>query len=174
MPQFCYILSRDCTHRKNLCTAIAEKGSAKKFLHLKLHLCDAAGADGIDLGDHRKAGANAEQATDRQMLHGLRFDPFLGGDHQHHSSDATSPGEHVVNKQAVAGHIDKADSEWTAGGRHSLEKGEAEIDGDAAPLLFRQAIRIDTSESTNQRSLAVIDVTCRSDNHGLDGGVMLS
>src|SRR6202041_1447513 len=67
-----------------------------------------------------------------------------------------------------AGHIDEADSEWTSRRRGCLEEREAEINGDTAPLLFRQAIRIDTSKSTNQCSLAVIDMTRGADNHGLD------
>ena len=167
-PQWVNVLSRDCTHRENLCAAITEKTSLKEFLYLKLHLRCPAGADRIDLGDHRKARANAEQAADGEVLHGLRLYTFLGGDNQHHSSDASGPGEHVVNKQAVARHINEADSEWTSRGRGSIEEGEAEIDGYTAPLLFRQSIRIDTSKSTNQCSLAVIDMTRGADNHGLD------
>src|ERR1700684_911260 len=102
------------------------------------------------------------------MLNGLWLDPFLGGDHQPDNAHATSPGKHVMNKKAVAGYIDKTDSDGRTVRRHNIEEGEAKIDGDAAPLLFRQAIRIDTSECMNQRGLAVIDVTCRSDNQGLD------
>src|ERR1700679_1267182 len=123
-PQRVNILSRGCTHRENLCAAIAEKASAKKFLHLKLHLCRAAGADGIDLGDHGKAGAHAQQATDGEVLHGLRFYTFLRGNNQHQGSDAPGPGEHVVNKEAVAGHINEADSKRMSRGRGSLEEGE--------------------------------------------------
>src|ERR1700678_837321 len=89
-PQWVYILSRDCTHRENLCAAIAEKASTKKFLYLKFQFRGAAGDDGIDLGDHVKAGANAKQAADGKVLHGLRLYTFLGGDNQHHSSDASS------------------------------------------------------------------------------------
>src|ERR1700684_2396076 len=103
------------------------------------------------------------------MLNGLWLDPFLGGDHQPDNAHATSPGKHVVNKKAVAGDIDKADSDGRTVRRHNIEEGEAEIDGDATPLLFRQAIRIDTSECMDQRGLAVIDVACRSDNYGLGG-----
>src|ERR1700733_12095986 len=103
------------------------------------------------------------------MLYGLWLDPFLGGDHQHDSTNKASPGKHVVNEKAVAGDIDKADSDRRTVRRHDIEEGEAEIDGDATPLLFRQAIRIDTSECMDQRGLAVIDVACRSDNYGLGG-----
>ncbi len=129
---------------------------------------ESAGSDGIALGNDRQPSANAEQAADSQVLHCLWLDTFLGRDHQQDRSNATSPGQHVVNKQAMPRHIDKADSEPAAIGSRSLEKGEAEIDCDATPLLFRQPIRIDTSQCTDQRSLAVIDVTCRSNNHGLD------
>ena len=165
LPQLCDVLSSHGTHGKNFRTARVETSSAKELLHLKLHLRQPARLDCIGFGDDRQAGADSKQTADGQMLNCLWFDAFLCRDHQQHSSDAPSPGEHIVNKQAVAGHIDKADSEGVAIGSRSIEKGEAQIDGDAAPLLFRQTIRIDTSKRANKGGLAVIDVTCRSDNN---------
>src|SRR5260370_19265141 len=44
--------------------------------------------------------------------------------------------------------------------------GVAEIDGDAARLLFLQAIGIDAGERLHQRGLAVVDMTCGADDHG--------
>ena len=47
----------------------------------------------------------------------------------------------------------------------SCERREAEIDGDAAPLFFGQAIGVDAGERLYERSLAVIDVAGGADDH---------
>ena len=41
---------------------------------------------------------------------------------------------------------------------------EAQVDGDAAPLLFLQAVRVDARERLHQRGLAVIDMAGRADD----------
>jgi len=40
-----------------------------------------------------------------------------------------------------------------------LEMSEAEVDSDAAALLFREAVGVDSGEGADQRSLTVVDVT---------------
>jgi hypothetical protein len=45
--------------------------------------------------------------------------------------------------------------------------GEAEIDGDAARLLFLQPIGVGAGQRLHQRALAVVDVPARSDDDGL-------
>ena len=44
--------------------------------------------------------------------------------------------------------------------------GEAEVDGDAAFLLFLQAIGVDAGQRLDQRGLAMVDMTCGSDDQG--------
>ena len=53
-------------------------------------------------------------------------------------------------------------------GRHGrVQVGEAEIDGDAARLLFREAIGIGAGERLDKRAFAVIDMTCGGDDEML-------
>ena len=42
--------------------------------------------------------------------------------------------------------------------------GEANVNRDAAPLLFRQTISVGARQGAHERSLAVIDMTCRPDD----------
>ncbi len=43
--------------------------------------------------------------------------------------------------------------------------GEAKLEGNAPPLLFLQPIGVDPGQRLYQRGFAVIDVTCRPDDH---------
>ncbi len=95
------------------------------------------------------------------MLAGLRHDAVIGGDHQQHEIDAGRAGQHVVHELLVARHVDEAD-DLPIGAR---PVGEAEIDGDAARLLLRQAIGIDAGQRAHQRGLAVIDMARGADDH---------
>jgi len=60
----------------------------------------------------------------------------------------------------VTGHINKVDSQIAS----KRKFGKAEINGDSAPLLFRQTIRLDARQSAHKRSLPVIDVPGRADD----------
>ena len=48
--------------------------------------------------------------------------------------------------------------------------GKAHVNGDAAPLLFRQAIGVDAGKGLYQRGLAVVDVPGGADDDGLHSG----
>ena len=39
-----------------------------------------------------------------------------------------------------------------------VERGEADVDGDAAGLFFGQAVAVDAGQGLDQRGLAVVDV----------------
>ena len=47
---------------------------------------------------------------------------------------------------------------------------EAEVNGDAAPLLFLQPVGIDSGQRLDQRGFAVVDVPGRSYNDGFHLG----
>ncbi len=49
---------------------------------------------------------------------------------------------------------------------------KADVDGDAAALLFFETIGIDAGERFDQRGLAVVDVTCGADDDGLHGSMI--
>ena len=94
------------------------------------------------------------------MLAGLGLDGFGGGDHEQHHVDASGSGEHVAHEALVAGDIDEAEADVVG----ELKVREAEVDGDAAALLFGEAVGVGSGEGFYQRRLAVIDVTGSADD----------
>ena len=54
----------------------------------------------------------------------------------------------------MTGHIDDPHFDPS----RQVQVGEAELDGDAARLLFRQAVRVDAGQRLHERSFAVVDV----------------
>ncbi len=92
------------------------------------------------------------------MLAGLRLDGFIGGDDEQHHVDAAHAGQHVLDEALVAGDVHEAKAD---GGRQ-LQVGKAQVDGDAAALLFLQAVGVDSGERLHQRRLAMIDMTGRA------------
>src|SRR5205823_1626238 len=103
---------------------------------------------------------------DGEMLDRLRHDAVIGGNDNEDEIDAGGPGEHVVDEALMPRHIDK--TEHPAAGRGQISK--AEIDRDAARLLFLQAIGVDAGKGTDQRRLAVIDVAGCPDDHEAGSG----
>src|SRR5262249_41047488 len=63
------------------------------------------------------------------------------------------PGQHVLDKALVAGHVDDAEPEIP-----QIEDGEADVDGDAPGFLLRQAVAVDAGQGFDERGLAVVDV----------------
>ena len=92
------------------------------------------------------------------MLAGLRLDGFVGRDHQQHQINAANSGQHVADKTLVAGNVDKSKPDQFARGAGEFEMGETNVDGDAAALLFFQAVGVDAGQSLDQRGLAMVDV----------------
>jgi hypothetical protein len=60
----------------------------------------------------------------------------------------------------VPRHVDQSES-------HAIffEKGKAQINGNAAPLLFREPVRMCPRQRLDQRRLAMINVPGRSDDY---------
>ena len=101
------------------------------------------------------------------MFAGLRLDGFIGSDDEQYEIDATDSGEHVANEALVAGDIDEAEAKGVAGRLGQVEVGKADVDGDAAALLFFQAIGVDAGKGFDQRGLTVVDVASCADDDGL-------
>ncbi len=93
------------------------------------------------------------------MLSRLWLDGFVGRNHQQHQIEAESPGQHIAHKAFVARDVDKANAQVL-----DLEEREANIEGDTAPLLFFQTIRMRARERLHERRLAVIDMAGGADN----------
>ena len=87
------------------------------------------------------AARNAQQAADVEVLARLRHHRFVGGDDQQHAIDAADAGEHRPHEPLVTGHVDERDPRVADGGVR-----EAQLDGDAAGLLFLEAIGIDPGQ----------------------------
>jgi len=165
-----------CAYRENAGMASVKKRALEECSYSGADLFEPARADGVNLGDHGKAAADSEQAADGEMLFGLRLDTFFCGDGEENGIDAACACEHIADKELVSGNIDEADSQRGVVGRVRVEGGESQIDGDAAPLLFGQAVGVHAGESVHERRLAVVDVTSCSDDdrfdrrvHGLKG-----
>ena len=62
----------------------------------------------------------------------------------------------------MAGHIDEADRLAAAQRRI----GKAQVDGEAAALLFSQAVGVHAGEGAHQAGLAVVDMAGGGDDHG--------
>ena len=77
-------------------------------------------------------------------------------------TDVRSPadaGQHVLDEALVPRHVDEADLVVVG-----EPAGEAEVDGDPAPLLLGEAIGVDARQRFDERGLPVIDVAGRADD----------
>ena len=99
------------------------------------------------------------------MLAGLRHDRVVGGDDEHDEVDAGGAGEHVLDEAFVARDIDDAEAVSLTPVAYApgspgwqFERGEADVDGDAARFFFGQAVAVDAGEGLDERGLAVIDM----------------
>ena len=101
------------------------------------------------------------------MFASLRLDSFIGGDDQQHEVDPTHAREHVAHETLVTGDVDKAQANSAAIGGGEFEVGKADINGDAAPFFFFEAVGIDAGQRFHQRRLAVIDMSGGADDDGL-------
>ena len=95
------------------------------------------------------------------MFARLRHHAFVSRDHQRDQIDAVRSRQHVLHKPFMTRHIDKADAHLA-----EIEIGKAYVDCNAAPLLFRQPISIDSGKRAHQCSLPVIDVPGSANNDG--------
>ncbi|MNC84609.1 hypothetical protein D3C83_01670 [compost metagenome] len=136
-------------------------GRRQQGRDFRAHGFDALGGDAVGLGDHGDAAGDAEELEYVQVLDRLRHHAVVGRDHQQGEVDAAHAGQHVADEALVSRHVHEADH------RAAFERpvGEAEIDGDAARLLLRQAVGVDAGQRLHQSRLAVVDVACGGDYH---------
>ena len=103
---------------------------------------------------------DAEQLEDPQVLLGLRLPAFGGRHHEQAGIDRADPGQHVLEEAHVAGHVDERDA--SAGRQRGV--GEAEVDGEPAPLLLVEAVGVGAGQRQDERRLAVVDVAGGGDD----------
>jgi hypothetical protein len=153
-------LAADGRHRQD--RRPGQRGAGQQPPDLGLGLGQAFGRHQVALAQRHHTALQAQQVQDRQVFLRLRHRTVVGCHHQHHMVDASGAGEHVAHQLLVAGHVDEAEN--VAVGQ--LLVGEAQVDGDAAFLLFLQSVGIDAGQRLHQRGLAVVDVSCGSYDHG--------
>ena len=124
-------------------------------------MSDTVGANAVSLRNHAYAATDREQIDDVQVLDGLRHDAVVRRDDQHDVIDAAYAREHVAHESLVSGNIDETDGVVM----RCLPVREAEIYRNAACLFLGQPVGVDAGQRFDERRLAVIDVTCRRDNH---------
>jgi hypothetical protein len=132
---------------------------------LHCHGLGPAALDPVDLGDHPRDFLDPDQLQYVEMLEGLRARPVIGSDDQQYPVDRQHTGQHIGQEALMAGNIDK--SEFRAIRQSRI--GETQIDRQPTPLLLGQPIGIDPGQRTDQRRLAMIDMTGRRQDHGSGG-----
>ncbi len=96
------------------------------------------------------------------MLARLRLDGFVGRNHQEQHVDSRRAREHVAHKALVPRDIHKTEAHAVL-----FEEREAEINGDAAALLFFEPVGMGACQCFDQRGLAVVNVPCSADDDAL-------
>jgi hypothetical protein len=115
----------------------------------------------VGLAEGDDSRPDAEQLADVEVLAGLGHDALVGGDDQDGQIHPAGTGGHGLHEALVAGHVHHPGNRSIGQG----EVGEAQLEGDAPPLLLRQPVGVDAGEGLHQRGLAVVDVPGGADDH---------
>ncbi len=115
--------------------------------------------DRVDLRERDDAALDAEQAQDREVLVRLRSRALPRVDDEEEEVDPGGAGDHRAHEALVPGNVD--DRQAAPVGK--LQRRVAEVDGDPAPLLLRQAVRVLAGERPHEPRLPVVDVPGRTD-----------
>src|SRR5271155_1994054 len=102
----------------------------------------------------------AQQMNNVQMLFTLRHYAVIGRNREEHQVDTMGASQHVADKPFMPWHIDHA----CASAIRQTEPSEAEVNRDAAILLFLKAVSVLTGERLDQRGLAMVDMAGCADN----------
>ncbi len=137
-----------------------QKGAGRQLFRLGADEAEQFFVNRVGLRDDDEAGGDAEQAADVEVLARLRHHALVGRDDERDEVDAVRAREHVLDEALVAGHVHEAEAHVA-----QIQLGEAEVDGDAAPLLFGQAVGVHARQSPHERGLAVVDVPRSSDDY---------
>ena len=134
-----------------------QRGALEPLADLLLREIERLVVDEIPLRQRDDTALDAEHVQDREVLLGLPAPALVRGDDEQDETDGPDAGQHVRDEPLVSGDVDEAD--LAPGGE--LAPGVAEVDREAAPLLFLPAVRIHPGEAHDQRRLAVVDVAGR-------------
>ena len=148
-------MSGDSDDRRRL-----EEGACGQLPHFQRRQILHLGIGNVALGKDDEPAVQVEEAADVEVFAGLRHHGLVCRNNQHHEVDPTGARQHVLDEALVARDVDERQ-----GRPCDLEVRESQIDGDAALALFFQAIGIGPSQRANERTLPMIDVSRRADDH---------
>ena len=114
----------------------------------------------IALRDGHEAATDVQQVEDGEVLARLGHHRLIGCHHEQGKVNPAHAREHVVDEPLVPRNVYDADLAAVGKGHPR----EAEVDGQPALLLLLEAVRVDAGERVDERGLAVVDVSRRSDN----------
>ena len=120
---------------------------------------------GLREGDHPVL--DPEQVQDPEMFLRLRLPPFARIDDEQAGRHTTHPGQHVAEEADMTRHVDEA-HRCT---RRQRGVGEAEVDGQAPPLLLLQPVGVGAGQRQHERRLPVVDVPGGGDDRHRSGAV---
>ena len=106
-----------------------------------------------------RAEGDVQEFDDAQVLARLGHDAVVGGHHQQEEVDAGGARHHVLDEALVAGDVDHREVQPAGQG----QLGVAQLDRDAPLLLLAQTVGVLAGQGTDQRGLAVVDVTGRAE-----------
>ena len=144
-----------------------QKRPAQELFEFQTHHVEGFLVHQVGLGQDGDAARYGKQAADLEVLARLRLDGFVRRHHQQHQVNAPHAGQHVAHETLVSGDVHKAQAQRFAVRGWELEVRKAQVDGDAAALLFRQAVGVDAGQRLHQRGFAVVDVPGGPDDDGL-------
>ncbi len=102
------------------------------------------------------------------MFPRLRFDGFIRGNHQ------AAPHRFPRRRPACCLQISRAPAHrQIRSAPRIVQKRKAQVDGDAAPLFFRQAVGMRTGQRLHQRRFAVVNMPRGSNDHAFQEFVFL-
>ena len=133
------------------------------LLDLGLHQFHEIRFDQVGLGDRHHAGTDPQQIHDLQVFPSLGHHPVVGCDHQQRHVHPGGAGHHVLDEFLVTRDVDQPELKPVG-----FPVGKTQVDRNAAGLLFRQPVRIDTGQSPDESGLAVIDVPGGADQDMFD------
>src|ERR1700751_6063431 len=98
------------------------------------------------------------------MLARLRFDGFVGRDHNQHQVYPRSARQHVFHEALMPGHVHESEAHAAL-----FEERESQINCDSAALLFFQPVRMSASPRLDERRFSMIDGPGGADDDALHG-----
>ena len=137
-----------------------EESTLHALMHIFPHHVDPVAVSHVGLGDDHHTVLDAQQLQNVQMLNGLGHKTFVCRHDQHGEVDTARACQHILDKLFMSRHV----HDTRLGAVGEIQMGKTKLNGNASLLFFFQAVGIDAGQRTDQRSLTVVNVTCRTND----------